>query len=251
MGVSASQIRKEFIAEMGGDPDSPQEPVNAFVSVELSDAAYKTIVQSAKRWFTAKRGFNVFRPVPYVDGQSQYKMKDDVAQVLDVIFQVPSDVAAFYTLGFFDIIPYGPNTLTAVGSGLTSYSGFAQLLEFTENRKKVFSVDPDYYYDQQNRILNVTVRQGAANSFMMVYAKLSEYEIDKLSDKDSYLMARYIKSLCKEAVGRVRSKYDSLPGAAGPVTLDGQRLIDEAKEEKLALDEEIFAASGPDMPYVF
>jgi len=31
-------------------------------------------------------------------------MDEDVVQVLDVIFQVPSDVAAFFSLGFFDVI---------------------------------------------------------------------------------------------------------------------------------------------------
>ena len=175
-------------------------------------------------------------------------MAADVANVLDVVFQVPSDVAAFFTLGFFDIIPYGPNSLLSVGSGLSNYSGFAQLLEYTENRKRIFSVDPDWSYDQQTKILHISERSGSPSNVMLVYCKLSDFDPVKLSEKDDYLFARYLKALFKRAVGRVRSKYDTMPAASGPVTMDGKDLLVEAKEEMEKLDVEIFWSQGPDMP---
>lgn len=241
MGTTADRIKCEFIEEMGGGD-------GGLMKVELSDKQFETALREAKRWFTMKKGLAVFRPVPFIGGVSEYKMKDDVAQVLDVIFEVPSDVAAFFTLGFFDIIPYGPNTLMSTGSGLSNYSGFVQLLQFTEQRKRVFSVDPDWYYDQQNRALRVTARSGSVSSVMLVHCKLSEFQPQQLMDKDEFIFVRYVKAKCKEIVGRARSKFDALPGANGPVALDGQRLIEEAKEEMTALGVEIFASQGPDMP---
>lgn len=241
MGTSATAIRDEFVASMGGGTDG-------FLTVELTEQAYKTALKESKRWFTSKKGYVIFRPTPIVPGQLEYKMKEDVAQVLDVVFQVPTDVAAFFTLGFFDIIPYGPNTLLSVGSGLTNYSGFAQLLDFTEKRKRIFSVDPDWYYEQQTRLLHITERNGTPSGMMLIQLKLTDFDPVNLSDKDDYIFVRYMKARMKEFVGRVRSKYDTMPAASGPIAIDGKTLIDEAKEEMEKLDAEIFASQGVDLP---
>lgn len=245
MGTSANKIKEEFLSDLGAGE-------GGLVTVELSDAAFANALKASKRWFTAKKGYQIFRPIPAVSGQTEYKMKDDVAQVLDVIFEVPSDVSAFFTLGFFDIIPWGPNTLLSFNSGLGNYSGFVQLLQFNETRKKVFSVDPDWYYDQQNKSLKVTQRQNTLSpgGIMLVQCKLNDFDPATLSDKDDYIFVRYVKATCKEIVGRIRSKYDALPAAGGPVSLDGQRLLEEAKEEKEKLEVEIFASAGPDIPLV-
>lgn len=240
MGTPASVIRQEFLTEMGGGE-------GGFVNVELSDEAFHKAMRDAKRWFTAKKGYTIFRGIPIVDGQLDYIMKDDVANVLDVIFQVPSDVAAFFTLGFFDIIPYGPNTLLSMGSGLTNYSGFAQLLEFTEKRKRIFSVEPEWYYEQQTRILHITARGGTPSGIMLVQVKTNDFDSVTLNDKDDEIFVRYVKTKCKEIVGRIRSKYDSLPAAGGPTSMDGKALLDEVKGELEKLNQEIFASQGPDM----
>jgi hypothetical protein len=243
MGTSVSALKQEVFAELGGG-------TGGFVTVELTDEAFNNAVKMAKRWFNSKKGYSVFRPVPIVDGQLEYKMTVDVQQVLDVVFQIPSDVAAFFTLGFFDIIPYGPNTLLSVGSGLTNYSGFAQLLEFTEKRKRVFSVEPEWYYEQQTQILHITARGGTPSGVMLVQLKTSNFDPANLNDKDDDMFVRWVKAKCKEIVGRVRSKYDTLPGAGGPVAMDGQRLIDESKEEFEKLNQEIFWSQGPDMTVI-
>lgn len=239
MPTSIANMKAEAISDLGGGPDG-------FVVVELGDLAFNNIVKEAKRWFIMRKGYVIFRPVHIVDSQLDYLMAPDVAQVLDVIFSVPTDVAAFFTLGFFDIIPYGPNTLLSVGSGLTNYSGFAQLLQFTEERKRVFSVEPEWFYEQQTKILHITARGGTPTGVMLVQLKLTDFDPATLVDKDEYIFVRWVKAKVKEVVGRSRSKYDSLPGAGGPVTLDGKTLIDEAKEEFIKLDQEIFWSQGTD-----
>lgn len=246
MGTAAKAIKNEFVAEMGGQNADGTDA--GFLTVELTEQAFSAALKDSKRWFTSKKGFTVYRPVLIQPGVQEYRMKEDVAQVLDVVFQVPSDVAAFFTLGFFDIIPYGPNTLLSVGSGLANYSGFAQLLDFTDKRKRIFSVDPEWQYEQQTRILHVTERSGTPAGTMLVYVKLNDFDPVNLSEKDDYLFVRYMKAKMKEFVGRVRSKYDTMPGASGPVGLDGKALLDESKEEIESLNQEIFASQGPDIP---
>lgn len=52
-------------------------------------------------------------------------------------------------------------------------------------------------------------------------------------------LQRYTLALCKETLGRVRSKYDTLPGPGGGARLDGMTLLEEAKEEKEKLQDEL------------
>lgn len=251
MGQPLDNLYQDVILELGGVKAGSTTATledSATVEVELTKDQFNTAVRLAKRWFVAKKGFSVFRPVSLVPGQAEYKMKEDVAQVMDVIFQVPNDVSAFFSLGFFDLIPYGPQSIGSIGSGLSNYSGFAQLLDYTEKRKRVFSVDPDWYYDQQNQKLMIASRPGSTVNMMIVHAKLSEFDPKDLLDKDDYIFTKWVRAKCKEIVGRVRSKYDSLPAASGQVTLDGKDLIAEAEKEFEALEREIFASQGPDIP---
>jgi hypothetical protein len=248
MGTSLVTLKGQVFAELGGAiPGSSITTSNApAVAVELTDDQFNAAVQLATQWFTLRKGFVVYRPVTITDGISEYQMASDVQQVLDVIFQVPTDVAAFFSLGFFDLIPYGPQNIGSIGSGLTNYSGFAQLIMFNEQRKRVFSVTPEWSYDQQSQLLHIASRSGSATNMMLVCAKLNSFDPVNLNDKDDYIFCKYVRAKCKEIVGRVRSKYDSLPAAGGTTTMDGKDLIAEAKEEIEALDKEIFWSQGPD-----
>lgn len=245
MGKSVCQLKEEVFAHLGGGPVKTGEVA---VTVELSDAQFEAAVSYTKRWFSAKKGFVVFRPVNFDPNTVEYTMRDDVVQVLDVVFQVPQDVAAFFSLGFFDIIPYGPQNIGQIGAGLTQYSGFEQLLEFNEKRKRIFSVEPQWQYNPQTRILYIASRSGGISGLMLVQAKLNDFDVSNLGGRDEELFFRYLLARCQIIVGRVRSKYDSYPTAGGTTSLDGKELIEEAKAEMEILDKEIYASQGPDMP---
>lgn len=244
MGLSAGKIKEMMIMDLGGGSVDTQ----AVVDVELNEDNVKNIIARAKMWYNARKGYVVWRPVQVAPTITTYKMKDDVDNIQDVIFQVPSDVAAFFTMGFFDIIPYGPQYLGSVAPGMANYSEFAQLLNFTEERKRVFSVEPDWFYEQPTNTLHITQRSGMNPMIALVKAKLTEWDVASLRGWDSDIFYRYCLAHAKEVVGRIRSKYDSLPAAGGSVTLDGSKLLEEAKEDKIQLDTEIFASQGPDIP---
>jgi hypothetical protein len=50
---------------------------------------------------------------------------------------------------------------------------------------------------------------------------------------------KYTLAICKEILGRIRSKYSNVPIPDGEVNLDGDTLVSEGKEEKTALIEEL------------
>jgi len=242
MGKSINALKEEVVLTLGGSISDS----GAIVQVELTDEQYDVAVDQTKRWFSAKKGYTIFRPITYDANTTVYPQDDDVVNVLDVIFQIPDDVAAFFSLGFFDVIPYGPQNVGQIGAGLTNYSGFAQLLEFNEKRKRVFSVEPDWFYEQQTRILHITRRAGGVSGTILVQAKLNTFDVQDLGGRDEELFARYLHAKCHTIVGRIRSKYDSMPAAGGTITLDGKTLLEEAKAEIELLEKEIYASQGPD-----
>lgn len=249
MGISIAltKLKEEFVASLGGGPVVGDEVA---VTVELTEAQFKSAVQMAKRWYVAKKGYVVYRPIQLAKSVTEYQMADDIWKVLDVIFDIPSDVAAFYSFGFFDIIPIGPQNTAMYTKTMANYSGFAELLQFNEQRKRIFSSEPDWTYNDSTKTLFIHERRGMNDGIGILKVKLNDVDIDKLDGRDADMVYRYIKAKCKEIVGRVRSKYDSMPAAGGSVTMDGKDLIAEAKEELLELDKDIWGSQGPDMMVV-
>ena len=52
-------------------------------------------------------------------------------------------------------------------------------------------------------------------------------------------LQRYSLACCKEILGRVRSKFQTLPGPGGGAKLDGEILLNESRDEKVILIEEL------------
>ena len=246
MAVDLASLKTEIRARLGGGVKAP--PGSAIVQVELTDEQFDYAVKATRRWFNSKKGVTAFRPLTILDGVPTYQLDKDVVNVVDVYFAVPSDVAAFFTLGFFDVIPFGAQPTGGPVSSLSNYSSFAQILDFNEKRKRIFSVEPEWYYDEQTQTLSVAVRKGSNTGTALIHVRTEMKDPKVLKGKDELLFADYLMAECKEIVGRIRSKYDSMPAAGGNVTLDGKDLIAESKEEKERLNTEIFASQGPDMP---
>jgi hypothetical protein len=54
----------------------------------------------------------------------------------------------------------------------------------------------------------------------------------RLNDVIKQWIRKYFLALCKELLGAVRQKYQTIPIPGGEVTLDGAELRSEAREEK-------------------
>lgn len=77
--------------------------------------------------------------------------------------------------------------------------------------------------------------------FAVFYTKIvSSNEIRDLQWVKDYSLA-----VAKEMLGRIRSKYNSYPSPTGEVSLDGERLLEEAKEEKEKLKEALLNYAQP------
>jgi hypothetical protein len=70
---------------------------------------------------------------------------------------------------------------------------------------------------------------------------LQNLPYDKINSIGKQWIRRYGLALCKEMLGRVRSKFSTIPIPGESVTLDGDKLLSEGKEEQKALKDELKA----------
>lgn len=241
-GLMDEGLLMDWILEMLGAP---------YVKVELFDDQLKAAIESARRWFAAKKGVQGSATLNIVAGQSEYELPDGVDTVQDIAFAASSlDVG----LGFFPFlwedgfypVPFGFGGTSATGlvpesGGL--YSSIVQTLQYLETAKRILNAEADWR--QEGRKLYVwPIPRNASKILLTVKSNL--IVLEQLSERDHDLVKRWALADAKYRVGRVRSKYKSgFPTAQGHEQLDGEDLIAEAKEEKEVLDEEIGMSGMP------
>lgn len=213
------------------------------VKIELDDTQWNNVLKATKRWFMAKKGLIFSKIEPLLYNQCEYIMTPDVENVVEVVLDMSPDLIAFFSLGAFDIIPFGfPFAFPTTPSTL-QYSGFVQLLQFNELRKRIFSVEPSFEYDQQSGILRITPTPFKGGNMMITY-KTRDFDVSKLLARDEELVYEYAKAQAMLVLGRIRSKYSEYPTAGGSTTMDGAELTSEAKELIERLNQEIFDSQG-------
>lgn len=214
------------------------------VKVELDDTHMTSVIKKAKRWLLAKKGIILRKIVPVTAGQPEYTMTDDVENVLDVNMDIAPDLIAFFSIGFFDILPFGfPFAFPTTPSTL-QYSGYVQLLQFNELRKRIFSIEPAFDYSQQDNVLTVTPLPVRSGNMLITY-KSRDIDVTDLTARDEQLLYEYASAQAKLILGRIRRKYSEYPTAGGGASMDGEALVTEANEEIERLNKEIFDSQGP------
>lgn len=115
-------------------------------------------------------------------------------------------------------------------SALNTYTltDYARYLLAQQN-KSALATDLDFHFDKANEKLYVYAQQALPTTVTLVYTPdyISVDEITEPFWQD--LIRRLALALTKEAIGRVRSKYDL---SSSTYKLDGNTLLQEAKAEQ-------------------
>jgi len=176
----------------------------------------------------------------------EYELDDEVDVVLDVIFAQQkldlSMVFSPFTL-LEEKIPYDAFASGASG-GL--YSSYAQSMAYVEMAKRVLSAELEW---RQERTVDKNLLYIAPPPVdlrvLVVDAKVSCFNIQRLSEREHELIRRYALAHAMMDLGTVRSKFGEFPGAQGAVPIDGERLIERAQQMMEKLEEEIMGIGYP------
>lgn len=237
-------ITRDFIWTMLGAP---------LVRVELTEEQITSCIDTAiKRWMRYMMWETNWA---YIDASSgMYELAlpatDDYPDgipkeaVIEVVYQPYADLFAQLTgsESSFFLTYYMQN------SGGTFLADFYIAMGYKETFENTLGLTPSYEFigkllpggESEDRI-RIYPRPSEGMKVGIRYSRvLTEEEVD------SHLwIRRYALAWAKEVLGRIRSKFGSVPGPTGEMQLDGQQLLSESATEREALDAEILLRSEP------
>ena len=175
----------------------------------------------------------------------EYELPPEIphSAITEVIYQPNSDI-------FTNLSGSGESfflTYYMQRSGGTFLADFYIAMSYKETLERTLGIAPSYEF--LSRIVN-----GQVKEYIRVYPKsenclrlgikynrmITEYETDGTT-----WVRKYALAWAKEKLGRVRSKFPSVPGPTGELQLDGGTLLQESATEKEALINEIISLGEP------
>lgn len=110
----------------------------------------------------------------------------------------------------------------------------------SEDFQRIFAGDLTFTWDEPSRELFIT-RRIVRNEKVIIEAYCERSEQELILDRYAkQFIQNWALAECKEQLGLIRSKYSSgTPGAQGPINLNGELLISEARQDMTELREQL------------
>lgn len=187
------------------------------------------------------RGFILFKLIP---NQQLYFLNNAVDKTDHIV-----DIHKIHRLGPLGVHGAGPNDVWAHAFAQRFYdlaAGGADLLSthlvsaYGEELERLFAGDLAFQWSEASRELFIT-RAVRGNEVVIIEAMLERSEQEIMLDRwaKQYIQNWALAEL-KMMLGMIRSKYSSgTPGPGGTITLNGELLIAEARQDMTELKEEL------------
>lgn len=216
---------KKYVFTMlgGGDND-----IN--VNVELNDNELDIVIDNTERWYNTYKGFKRLILIQLVTEFNEYEMPKDTFRVLEVIPPgYEFDISKLLTRSLFPVVGVPYDIFGAV-QRIGMYSTFTQTLQYNEMAKRILSNEFEWEYRPEDNKLIVYPYRLNSGRIAVIYVT-KEIKYDRLTPMDEDFILQYALAQSKIIVGRKRSKFSDYPMVDGSQKLDGETLIQEAKEE--------------------
>lgn len=207
------------------------------VDVELTELQQQDVINDTKRWFGFRLGQKRVLQVPLTTATNVYVLDPDVTEVLTVYLPTAhfpavdtDDFSYTYSLLF--------GQWRSPGASPLPYSDLIQRLQYLNMSKKIFSADREWDYNKDTHELLIMPRPSIVGN-MLVNVWTKTIDTRDLGPEDENLFLRYALAQAKEFLGEIRSKWDNVPMVGGDKSLNGERLLEEAKEAKEQLEKDL------------
>ena len=181
-------------------------------------------------------------------GEHEYMLPTNIPKsaVIDVTYQPHSDLfAALSGSGESFFLTYYMQR-----TGGAFLADFYIAMSYKETFERVLGIFPTYEFISHDEegvpgvrrdFMRIYPRPDGAMTIAIKYSQpLTEEEVDA-----EVWIRKYSLTWAKEKLGRVRSKYASIPSPTGEMSLDGQQLISEAQTEREALELTVIGRGEP------
>jgi len=196
--------------------------------------------------------YYVFDSVP---GKSVYQMPDEVGIIRNIFYKEVGNYA-FQASDLGGAIPieyfYAGGSYSSIQGGLIDpiHPVWGRMGEWVQYRQY------EQMYSRTSSALGGWEFLGGLNSIKLYpvpyrMQKVMVHYLQKNKDWGEVTQAIQEGALtyATEVLGRIRSKYQSVPGAQGAVAMDGSTLIQEAREDRQKWFEDLIYKFG-DLPFI-
>lgn len=209
---------------------------SGIIDVELTDDMMQDIMIDTKRWFAYRLGQKRIIQIPLTTATNVYVLDPDVIEVLRV-FLPTSHFPAVDTDDFSYTYSLLFGQWRSPGASPLPYSDLVQRLQYLNMSKKIFSADREWDYNKDTHELLIMPRPSIIGN-MLVEIWTQNIDTRDLGPEDYGLFIRYALAHAKEFLGEIRSKWDSMPMVGGDKGMNGEKLLESAKEEKEKLEKD-------------
>lgn len=206
------------------------------IDVELDQKDFQYAFDQAKRLFVQKGNNNLdkkFYSLSITEGTRVYTLPSN--ENIDTVIRIIKPTSSFSSDDPFSMASiqqvFGSQQMTA-GSSLISYELTMQLLD---NINIYIAHSTDFIWKKRNNELTLLDTPKIDETWMLeLYADLSDAEYEEVLWVREYTLAQL-----KMILGRAYRKFQTLTTPSGETPLDGEQLVQDGKEEKERLIENI------------
>lgn len=207
------------------------------VDVELEksdvDRAYRMAVKTHKQKGNSNT-YAKYIPLEVKAGQKTYQLPEEVNTVTEIIRR-RSDSGftsgdPFVEFGINQM--FGGSSYSHGSSDFMLYDLTKQMLEINETYT---ASEPNYRFDRHRHVLTLHNPPAHDKTWLM------DVYVDETNEfyEESLWILNWTIAECKQMLGRAYRQFGGLPSPSGETQTDGDQLVQESKEEKRELLEEI------------
>lgn len=213
------------------------------VVVEVTSEQVEDAWDDAIEWFIANCGINRIAVATYY-GPGEYTLPADTGTVINVYF--PRALYPGWDYSSLEMVDL-ERAYTNYGSDSdfsNYYTTMVLWMQRAETASRLTSSEPHWLWRPEIQRLQVfPSSRSITGSIMADYVSTEVYDTDPVKSTDHpndlrrmptherKFLLEYFLAQVKIRLGRIRSKYvDGLPSASGKTVLDGDLLLNEAKE---------------------
>ena len=230
------------------------------IDVELDPIQYETAVTVAFQRYRQRSGNAMEESFIFLDLQpdtNMYILPDEVQEVRTIYRRSIGGTAGGAAIDPFSLaftnniyLIQNPGGLGGSGSGMLATYDFAMQFQYLTGR--MFGLYITYTWDTASKKL--TLHRKVTN-VEQVLLHVYNSRPESILIKDVYArpwIRDYTLAQCKRMLGEIRSKFGSIAGPQGGITLNGEAMKQEAKEEIERLDKELenFIDQHEGMPFI-
>lgn len=212
--------------------------------VELTDDHLEDAAMEAEIWLAAHMGQVRRTTIALVSGTETYELPSDCEFVADVAMPQVYSGSLPLAMNIEGLEDFYFAQFYKFGSRQGGFnSAVYQTLQNVDMMQRTMGADVEHVWDPHERRL--TIHPCKVTGTAIVWYVSDQLDYDRLSMQQKHLIRRYSVAQAMQILGRIRSKFDSIPTANGTTSMNGPDLIASAESELLGLDEKIKSLMPP------